>query len=227
MSLLTAYEAVKYSTAGKDYPTGQFCEIIPQIEEEFARECLGQELYDYMEENKAEYPADAAEWNDCTYYDIDDVAIRNGCLFVSQTDNNNTDPLSETGNWAAFERFSTTGAQLLWTKYLRRILALKAFMQSRYDVTWRSGAGGTTVSMGDSSGFRSANKAEITLLKGSDIAKVETVTKNMLAWLKDKGETYGLPLPESCKSNLCQTRGKRVRRWAFSNQDAYRNEYFG
>lgn len=226
MSLLTAYEAVKYSTAGKDYPTGQFCEIIPQIEEEFARECLGQDLYDHMVASMAAYPITAEEWVSCTDYEIDDVAIRNGCLFVSVTDGNRTDPLAETGDWEAFERFTTTGTQLLWTRYLRRILELKTFMQSRYDVTWRSGAGGVTVSQGDSSGFRSANKDEITLLKESDIAKIETATKNMLAWLKDNYEVYSLPLPDSCTTNLCQTRGRRVRRWAFTNNNPVRYESF-
>lgn len=217
MSLITAYEVLKYSTAGKDYPTGQFCEIIPQVEEEFARECLGQDLYDHMVDSMAEYPATATEWEDCTDYDTDDVVIRNGSLFVSLTDGNRTDPLVETGDWEAFERFTTTGTQLLWTRYLRRILALKVFMASRFDVTWRSGAGGVAVAMGDSAGFRAANKAEITLLKESDIAKIETATKNMLAWLTDNAETYYLPLADSCQTNLCQTRGKRVRRWAFSS----------
>ena len=217
MSLITAYEVLKYSTAGKDYPTGQFCEIIPQVEEEFARECLGQDLYDHMVDSMAEYPETATEWEDCTVYDTGDVVVRNGSLFVSLSDGNRTDPLVETGDWEAFERFTTTGTQLLWTRYLRRILALKVFMASRFDVTWRSGAGGVVVAMGDSAGFRAANKAEITLLKESDIAKIETTTKNMLAWLTDNAETHSLPLADSCQTNLCQTRGKRVRRWAFSS----------
>lgn len=217
MSLITAYEVLKYSTAGKDYPTGQFCEIIPQVEEEFARECLGQDLYDHMLENMAEYPDTAAEWDECASYNIDEVAIRNGGLFVSLTNANCSDPLNETGDWGIFERFTTEGTQLLWKKYLRRILALKVFVASRYDVTWRSGAGGVSVAMGDAAGFRAANKAEITLLKESDIAKIETATKNMLAWLMLNAETYGLPLAVSCLTNQCQTRGRRVRRWAFSN----------
>lgn len=217
MSLLTPYEAVKYSTAGKDYPTAQFCEIIPQIEEEFARECLGQDLYDHMVADMVEYPETATEWEDCKTYDIDDTVIRNGCLFVSLEDGNRSDPLNETGEWEAFERFTTAGANLLWTKYLRRILALKAFSQSRVDVTWRSGAGGVAIAMGDGAGFRAANAAELLRLKADDIAKIETVTKNMLVWLNNNATAQGLPLADSCAGNKCQTRGKRVRRWAFSN----------
>ena len=224
MSLITAYEVLKYSTAGKDYPTGQFCEIIPQVEEEFARECLGQDLYDFMVEKLTPYPTTAEEWEDCTVYSVDDVAIRNGCLFVSLEDGNRTDPLNETGEWEAFERFTTTGTNLLWTKYLRRILALKVFSQSRVDVTWRSGAGGVAIGMGDSAGFRSANAAELLRLKADDIAKIEMATKNMLAWLKDNATAQGLPTSNACAADKCQTRGRRVRRWAFTNQSA---AYYG
>lgn len=219
MSLLTPYEAIKYSTAGKDYPTAQFCEVIPQVEEEFARKCLGQELYDYMVASMAAYPTGATEWNNCQSYDTDETVVRNGCLFYSTSDANRSDPLAETGDWAAFERFTTEGANLLWTKYLRRILAIKCFMTTRFDVTYKSGPGGTTVSAGDNSGFRAANKAEMMTLKEQDIAKIEQATENMLYWLSKNAEAYEIPTASACTTNQCQTRGKRVRRWAFTNHN--------
>lgn len=220
MNLTTAYEVLRYSTAGKDYPTGQFCELIPQIEEEFARDCLGQELYDHMVDSLAEYPTGAAEFDTCTAYAEGDTVIRNGCLFVSQIDDNVSDPLNETGDWAAFERFTEAGANLLWTKYLRRILALKVFVASRYDTTWRAGAGGVSVATGDSAGFRAASKTELTTLTASDVSKIETATKNMLEWLRLNAEANGLPTAPACSTNSCQTRGSRVRRWNFGNQPA-------
>lgn len=226
MSLITAYEVLRYSTAGKEYPTAQFCELIPQIEEEFARECLSQDLYDFMVSKLVEYPSDAVEFDTCYPYATDAVVIRNGCLFVSLIDDNATDPLDGTGEWEAFERFDHVGANELWAKYLRRILAVKVFSASRFHTTWKSGAGGVAISMGDNSGYRSAKKEELITLKEADIAIIETATKNMLVWLKTNAETKGLPLPPLCVDSGCQTRGKRVRRWSFSNNPPMAYEYY-
>lgn len=213
-NLITAFEVLKYSPAGSDYPTRYFCDLIPQIEQEFARECLGQDLYDYFVSKLADYPTDAAEWDSTETYAADDTVIRNGCLFVSQVNSNTSDPLEDSVNWTAFERFTDSAVNDFWEDYLRRILALKVYMSSLIYTTWRSGAGGIVISAGDNAGFRAANKAEISDIKTGIIAEIERTTKNMIVWLGDNGTDAGFPTALVCNQK-CDTPGTRSRRWAW------------
>lgn len=199
-----------------DYPTAHFCDLIPQIEQEFARECLGKTLYDYFVSKLTEYPTGAKEWDKKTVYAEGDVVIRNGCLFVSDVACNETDPLKETGDWLPFERFTDADVNTFWTTYLRRILALKVYMASLIFTTWRSGSGGLTIASGDSAGIRAANKGEMSDVKTGLIAEVERTTANMRFWIRDNGADAGFPSDFVC-DQFCETPGRRQRRWAFRN----------
>lgn len=179
MNLITAFEVLKYSPAGSDYPTATFCEIIPQVEQEFSRECLGKELYDYFVGKLTPYPSGVTEYDSGATYAEGDVVIRNGCLFVSAVASNTTDPLTETGDWEAFERFTDAGVNEFWNLYLRRILALKVYMSSLLFTTWRAGSGGVVIAQGDSAGMRAANKGEIADVKRGLLAEIERTTENM------------------------------------------------
>lgn len=212
-NLITPYEVLVYSSAGKNYPTAEFCDLIPQIEEEFVRVCLGAELYGFLLANMATVPA-APEWDATVTYALGDAVIRNGCVFISLAGGNTgNDPLLDAANWSAFKRFSHTGALELWEKYLRRILALKVYSASLTYTTWRSGAGGIVVNGGDAQGFRSAGKAEISEIRTGILAEVERTTGNMLVWLKQNAKAKGLPYATACFA--CPTPGKLSRRWSF------------
>ena len=212
-NLTTPYEVLRYSAAGKDYPTMHFCELIPQIEEEFVRVCLGTELYEYLVSNMAVVPS-ALEWDKAATYNTGDTIIRNGCLFVSEIDSNTgDDPLLSSGDWSEFERFSDAGSQALWERYLRRILALKVYSASLTYATWRSGSGGVVVNGGDAQGFRSGTKSELSDIKTGLLAEVERTTGNMVKWLTDNATDQGLPYATACLA--CETPGRRSRRWSF------------
>ena len=128
MSLITAFEVLKYSPAGNDYPTATFCELIPQIEQKFKRDCLGKALYDYMVSKLTPYPTGVIEYNPTTTYAIGDKVIRNGCLFVSTVAGVAQHPLKWNGDWEAFERFTDEDVNTFWFSFVRRILALKVYM---------------------------------------------------------------------------------------------------
>jgi len=214
MNLITAFEVLKYSPAGSDYPTAAFCDLIPQIEQEFTRECLGKDLYDYFIGKLTPYPAGASEYDSEAVYAAGAVVIRNGCLFVSAVNANTTDPLLETGDWDPFERFTDAGVNEFWGIYLRRILALKVYMSSLIYTTWRAGSGGIVIAQGDGAGMRAANKGEISDVKRALLAEIERTTANMREWLNDNWATKGFPNGNGCGDN-CQTPGKKSRRWMF------------
>lgn len=216
MSLITPFEVLKYSPAGMAYPTNQFCELIPDIELELARECLTVELYEYLEARLAPYPTTAAEFDNCTAYNIGQKVIRNGCLFVSVINNNETDPLGETGAWTAFLRFTNVWAQKLWVEHLRRLIALKVYSASLLYSTWQTTGGGLTIQIGDGSGFaqghRAANKGEIAHTHANLATDIERKTANMLYWIKKNASVTGFPNSAVC-SDICQPTGRRSRRW--------------
>lgn len=213
MDLITPFEVLKYSPAGFDYPTSSFCELIPQIEQEFARECLGETLYDYLVTKLAVYPSSVSEYDPNATYSLDDLVIRNGCTFKSTANGNTTDPIEPGSSWTAFERFTDAGANRLWEGYLRFLLALKVYQSSLIFTTFRSGAGGLTVNQGDGSGTRGANKAELIHTSTNLDGQIKRTTDNMLKWLDKNAETLGLPVPE-CLAG-CETPARHSRRWAF------------
>lgn len=214
MPLTTAFEVLKYSPAAWDYPTKQFCELIPQIEEQFARECLGVERYEYFLSKLTPYPENAQEWDRQITYKEDDVVVKSGCLFVSVSDCNNSNPLSDSEMWEPFERFTDENVNLFWEKYLRRIFALKVYSASLVHTTWKGGASGITLSTGDNNGFRSGNKGEIFETKTQLLAEVDMIVNNMLFWLKANSETSGFP-KIACEDEVCKVKNTRSRRWGF------------
>lgn len=213
MNLTTAFEVLKYSPAGFDYPTSSFCILIPQFEQELKRTCLGKELYDFLVSKLKAYPSQAQEWDSTLSYALNVVVIRNGCTFVSTANSNESDPLADGSDWHEFVRFNHEGSNDLWTLYLRQIMAYKVYMASLTSTTFRAGAGGMVINNGDSSGFRSANKGEILNTKQELEAFIRMTTENMIVWLTDNYVAEGLPHP-ICVAH-CNTNSNRSRRWAF------------
>lgn len=213
MDLTTPFEVLKYSPAGFDYPTATFCVLIPQFEQQMARECLGKELFDFMVSKLNPYPSDVVEWDESIEYQIDDVVIRNGCTFISTANANTTDPSASGSDWSEFERFNHSGANKLWSLYLRQIMAYTVFSASLTPATFRAGAGGITVGNSDGSGFRSANKSEILNTKAETESFIRMTTTNMVEWLSLNYVTESLPVP-LCATG-CNTNSNRSRRWAF------------
>lgn len=222
-ALITPFEAVKYSPAGRDYPAATMCVLIPQIEQEFGYECLGKEMYEWLQDNLATVPAGVEEWSCERAYDEGDLAIRNGCTMVSLTDANIDDPVSSE-NWEAYKRFGDNDcANEMWEDYLRGILANKLFSTSLTYATLRTGAGGLVVLAGtdgfNSQGFKSAGKTEIHDMKTALNADVDRMVRNMLRWAKaktDSGATCEVPLTSMLNCNgLCKPASNSKRRWGF------------
>lgn len=217
-NLITPFEVLVYSPAGLAYPSGQFCELIPQIEEAFFERCLGKEFLDWMVDSIADVPTDAVEFSESETYETGDFVVWAGCIFESLQDANTEKP-NEPDFWKPFERFENEGAQMLWTKYLRRLLALTVYRSSLSYEVYRGGGGGVLVNAGDGSGFRGLNKQELVDLKNQLEKDIDLVERNMMRWISDNRDEYDLPQKQSvgCGESGCQTTKRNVRRWNFRN----------
>lgn len=226
-TLITGFEVVVYSPAGRDYPTDKICPLIPGVETEFGYECLGETLYEWLKDNVVAVPGNAAEWQAGCSYDIDEVVTRNGWPFISLSDVNTCDPLSEEDPpvWAELSRFGDNEcANELWEDYLRPILANKIFGRSLNFTTRKAGANGLVLLAGQgdyqSQGFRSGTKAELSDYKNDLNAELGTMVKNMERWAVKKVEsnsTCTVPLSSmpACNPGLCRPTSNSVRRWGF------------
>ena len=216
---ITAYEVIKYSPAGRDYPTEHVCTHIPIIEEKLRRECLGDTLSEYLDTHLQAIPAGVSEWLSTTNYPINAVVIRNGCLYQSAIANNmNDDPLDSSGDWDFFDRFDDTGCEMLWTRYLRQIIAFKVYAETLILTTFKSDAGGIQITDNAGAGFnsshRSAKKDELYYYKGQVLEQVGALIDNMKEWMDDNAGTYDLP-SIGCNTG-CEPASRRSRRFFFA-----------
>jgi len=216
--MISAFKVLQKSGAGRDYPTSLFCSLIPQIEQEFVRECLGSALWEYLLSKQVMTPTDTPIWENCGIYQDGDIVNYFGNLFESLINNNTSDPWDNQVEWKAFEMFNNAGAQDLWDKYLCSILAQKVYQATLTRSTHRVGSGGVVINAGDSVGLRSGNKSEISSVRGDILLDIERTTTNMIDFLKTEGKTLGLPLPPICTAGTCNTKGSSSRRWGFTNQ---------
>ena len=227
-TIITPYEVVKYSPAGRDYPQDKICLLIPQVEQQFGYECLGQTLYDWLKDNVSAYPADAVEWEDGTNYDLGAFVVVDGCLFESLIECNRNDPRDDPdGTWEQAKRFGTDDcANELWDDYLRPILALKIFNLSVNTTTRKAGANGLTMLEGGGNfgnqGFRSSTKGEMADYKNDLTSLVEIAVSNMVRWTRLRlisSATCTVPLTSiiTCYDGLCKPTSASKRRWGFKN----------
>jgi hypothetical protein len=221
-NLITAYEVKRYSPAGRNYPEVNICEAIPQVEEGIGYKCLGEDLYEWLITKLTAYPATVQEYDPTIEYSEDEYVVRHGCLFVSEVGCNRTDPVEVENDWAAVDKFTDACANTLWTRYLRRILALRVYETVMLYDTQQSGAGGVVVSLGDgyNTGHRAASKGEI-----ADRAKrldedANLTVQNMYRWFEKQLEdktctTMPINSAQACWQRNCEQPRKGIRRFAF------------
>ena len=225
--LITGFEVVAFSPAGRDYPTDKICQLIPQVEIEFGYECLGETLYDWVRDNVTVAPDGTGEWESGCRYDVGEYVTRQGWPFISLIDVNGNDPINDedTATWAEVKRFGTNDcANEFWEDYLRPILANKIFGRSLNFSTRKTGANGLTMLEGGGAyqgqGFRSGNKADLSDYKNDLNAELETMVRNMTRWANltiknDSDCTVPLSTMPGCVPGLCAPTSNSARRWGF------------
>lgn len=222
-ALITPFEVVLYSPAGRQYPLDKICDLIPRVEQEFGYECLGETLYEWLIANVT-YPENATVWACNMSYSDGDFVIKDGTYFESTADDNTDDPTAEDAQWTIPERFGEDEcANTLWNDHLKYILALKIFERSLNFTTRETGAKGLTMLEGSGAygnqGFRSGTKAELSDYKKDLNVEIGSTVSNMMRWAR-KLNTNDCDVPISsmitCYDGLCKPSSNSKRRWGFA-----------
>lgn len=223
-NLITAFEVKRHSPAGKDYPEANICLLLPQIEEEVMRTCLGVEMYDWLKSKLTPYPANVGAYDPSVEYGLCEVVIRFGCLFKSKVACNRTDPAELDNDWEDVKKFTDTCANNLWERYLRTLLALRIYdAVITYD-TIRSSSGGLIVHVNEGlgAGHRSATKSEIGDVSARLKQDAERTMRNMWVYLQalhDKKQCQQMPIQSAyaCWAGApgCENPPRAIRRIAF------------
>lgn len=205
--MITEIEVQTYSPAGKTFPRNLICENIPIAEEDLVNNCLGQQLWDWLNEKINPDLETAEDWVDCGDYATDDIVKRNGLFYVSTADNNNSDPAKAGSEWEIAGKFTDDCANKLWEKYLRKILAYRVYFFALPFTAATPGAAGLIVQGTDDRGQRGATIGEISKMQDSVQNMVAVMLSNMKNWsgqdAQDECEWPDSPALGSCKD--CET----------------------
>lgn len=225
-TITTPYEVVRYSPAGRDYPTTNICPRIPIVEEAFWNNCFGEEMRDWMLERLTTYPVTATDWDGCKYYLEGDFVKRGGCTFESLANGNNTDPWQDDEEefWQPLKKFTNECLNTLWENYLRGYFANKIYAGSLLYTTQNTQAGGLVIrAEGDRGGSRAGNATEIGHSKTALLQDAEDIYGNMMVWLKKNKEDCGFPEIKAfdCGTDGCATLNKPATyQWGFRRRGA-------
>lgn len=171
-------EVVRYASISSEYPTRHLCDLIAQVEEEFANTCIGYDFYQYLlndlvdtsiyivAKQGVKYPTNTIVQYECAYYKAlqDDVTLND---------------IKDVFSFEKLKKFVDSDNEILYEKYLRRIISLKVYAQSLTEATIKSSAGGAIVNTGDSMGNRTANRQELAALKDSTLSNAAQAIENM------------------------------------------------
>lgn len=203
--LLTLTDVLTYSPAGSGFPHKPILEHLDMVEEETLSDCLGDDLFEFLVSHLIDTSA-ALDWEDCGDYALNEMVIRNGVVYKSIANQNNTDPAVKGSDWERVQKFDSDCCNTLWEKYLRKILTYRVYYYAIPFATVTSGAGGLKVQSIDSRGERAATPSEVGSTQ-KDIERIISVTtSNMKRWLSDSDQSdCGFPVSTSAGCGGCET----------------------
>lgn len=186
MSIITAYEAVRFSVVGREYPEATPGKLKDDIESGFFSECLGEDLYDLMVADKKSYNT-ATVWSAGATYAAAAFVIYKDTVFESKVAGNiNHNPGSDVVEtyWKPASKFTDTHYEELYTKYLRGIISNKIIKQTlAFDTMQIAGKGLTVQYQPDQTGVATADTKTIEYSLRNIQSVIDKKIELMKAWL--------------------------------------------
>lgn len=222
-TLLTPFEVIKNSPAGNQYPLDDIRQLIPVIERDFMKNCLGLDYYDLLLKNCKTYET-ATIWKAGTYTS-GQVVIYNGSLLESCVISNTTEPSIGNDKWKEVDKFTKKEYNKLWEVHLKSVLCYKIYKESIPYATIKSNAKGLTINAQDQSGNMTATSKDIDFVCRTIQNQIDIMMSSMKDFIIDehdkwkKDNTKGIDfsnvnfIKEDCSD--CIVPGKHNRRVFF------------
>lgn len=225
-NLLTPFEVIKYSAAGKSYPLDNIRLLIPVFERDFMIGCIGEPYYNLMLKDVRKFDT-AKAWINGTSYNTGDYIIYNGSILESCKSTNTTEPSVINENWREPNKFNKKAYNSLWDNYLRNVLCFKIYKEALPQDTFLSGAKGLVITSQDQSGAMTAQSKDVEYILRHIQKHIDLLIEGMKSFIETNCEAYKLDITngfdyseiyfvkEDC--NPCNIQGKHNRSIAFLN----------
>jgi len=223
-NLLTPFEVVKYSAAGKSYPLDNIRLLIPVFERDFMISCIGEPYYNSMLKDVRKFDT-AKLWVKGTSYNASDYVIYNGSILESCKSLNTSEPSITNEDWRIPNKFSKKAFNSLWDNYLRNVLCFKIYKEALPQDTILSGAKGLVVTTADQSGAMTAQAKDIEYILRHIQKHIDLLIDGMKNFIQINNDLYKLDptkgfdyseiyfVKEDCEP--CNIQGKQNRTIAF------------
>ena len=151
MSIISGYEAHRFSVVGREYQTTTINKLKGDIELQVFTDCLGLDLYELMKTDSALIDLTSLlEWSAATTYALSDKIFFYDSIMESKAANNlNHNPAHDAAGqyWNFADKFTDENFQELYELYLRDILANKIIKECLIIDTMQVSAKGITMSV--------------------------------------------------------------------------------
>ncbi len=211
MSLITAFEVVKFAPVRFDFPTANICDFISDVELDlFDDKCLLIETREKLEADLITY-TNVPTYDGNNTYALDDQVLLDGCIFISLANDNTASPI-DSDAWTLAPKFETACYNTLWDKFLKRYLAFNITATVMAYSTYQAGSKGLTKFALDNTGVQTVNQKEFFEWKTTIIYDSERILRNMRNWMKDNTVCFPEMEDTGCGTGNCNTapRSRRI-----------------
>jgi hypothetical protein len=181
-TLITIKEVELLSGIDGKLPTCGNSDIY-QVEQRERRRCIGNDFYDALVADLANYSA-ATQYEAGTEYVDGDTVIYNGLYYTATTTTTNAP--SNHQDWTYADKFNEADYNTFWGGFLGPYLAVNVLAWVMPFAATKVASQGVVRNFGEN--FQSASASDMKRLQAALNARIVTVNENMREYLKDQTE---------------------------------------
>lgn len=188
MPLITTWEVLKHSFAGRQYPTDKIERVRGIVESNYMRNVLGADFYNTLLGLVANWET-VEEWTAGTYAS-GTVKYWNGLVVKSTINNNTSEPSLTNTTWPKATKFSNANLSTLYDNYLCQIISNKIIHQVAVSDTIQLTGKGLSVNTEDNSNMSIADDKGIMLALKNLNNYIDILQQEMIFYIETEHEKY-------------------------------------
>jgi hypothetical protein len=189
MALISNFEIIQKSVAGKEYPMDKLDRFKDIVESHYMRNCFGKTFYNELKDSVNDW-SEINEWTSSGTYNTDSIVSWNGEVMKSTIDSNTSEPSLTSTDWIKADKFDTTEYDTLWKTYLGQIIANKIILECVVPDTYRVNAKGLMKATEDSSNSIALDKSEMGLWFSNVQKFIDMAEDEMKAYMQSQYDLY-------------------------------------